>query len=53
MGLPGARYAVESSNDLKEWKPVGEVRIERPDHSPEFESRAGGETQFFRLSPIR
>lgn len=53
LGLSGARYAVESSSDLKDWKPAGEVRIERPDHTAGFESPAGGETQFFRLTPIR
>lgn len=50
-GLPGARYALESSEELRVWNPAGDIQITDPDQIAVFEVRPGSETQFYRLMP--
>lgn len=50
-GLPGAVYAVESSVNLEDWQPAGEVRIESRDNSALFSAPSTTDARFFRLNP--
>ncbi|MBX3734719.1 MAG: hypothetical protein KF791_19255 [Verrucomicrobiae bacterium] len=49
LGLPGARYEIESTTDLKAWRPAGDVWVDAPDHSAVFSALAAGDTQLFRI----
>ncbi|MBN9688802.1 MAG: hypothetical protein J0M24_01070 [Verrucomicrobia bacterium] len=48
-GVVGGRYGIESSVDLQEWQPSGEVRLEGYEPNATVTTRADGEAQFFRL----
>ncbi|MCW5556462.1 MAG: hypothetical protein KIT22_01230 [Verrucomicrobiae bacterium] len=50
-GFPGGLYPLESSPDLKQWEPAGEVRLGGYDHTADFTASAAGEARFFRLQP--
>ncbi|MBL9173331.1 MAG: hypothetical protein JNL10_07350 [Verrucomicrobiales bacterium] len=49
LGLPGAVYAVESSVNLEDWLPAGEVRIESRDNSALFSVPNTTDASYFRL----
>ncbi len=52
-GFPGGLYPLESSADLEQWEPAGEVRLESYDHTADFTAATLGEARFFRLvSPV-
>ncbi len=50
-GFPGGRYPLESSADLEQWEPAGEVRFDGYDHTADFTASTTGEARFFRLQP--
>jgi uncharacterized delta-60 repeat protein len=50
-GLPGGRYPVESSADLQQWEPAGEVHLQGYDPQAEFTAPTVEGARFFRLKP--
>ncbi len=50
-GFPGGLYPLESSADLEQWEPAGEVRLDGYDHTADFTAPTSGEVRFFRLQP--
>ncbi|MBN9688782.1 MAG: hypothetical protein J0M24_00970 [Verrucomicrobia bacterium] len=52
FGLPGARYAVESSDNLDDWHPAGEVLLEGYDRETHLSVPTDSKpVQFLRLQP--
>jgi uncharacterized delta-60 repeat protein len=49
LGLPGARYGIDASPDLKTWSPAGEVQISNPDATGVFTTPITNDARFFRL----
>jgi len=49
LGLPGARYGIDASPDLKTWSPTGEVQISNPDATGVFTTPITNDARFFRL----
>ncbi len=53
LGLPGARYEIESSANLQDWSPAGEVHVDGLGNSKEFTAPSSDNARFFRLkSPM-
>lgn len=50
LGLPGARYVVESSSDSERWQPIGNVAIENFDNMAPFAASTESPARFFRLT---
>lgn len=48
-GFPGGIYPVESSDDLKEWQPAGEVRLEGYQTETGFSATPNTPGRFYRL----
>lgn len=49
LGLPGARYEIESTADLKVWQSEGEVLVDAPDNSAFFSTATASDAQLFRI----
>jgi uncharacterized delta-60 repeat protein len=49
LGLPGARYEIESSANLRDWQSAGEVSVDGLRDSAEFATPTGDNARFFRL----
>jgi uncharacterized delta-60 repeat protein len=48
-GFPGGRYPIETSADLEEWSPAGEIRLEGYDHTADLSVPSTSDAGFFRL----
>ncbi|MBX3732911.1 MAG: hypothetical protein KF791_09990 [Verrucomicrobiae bacterium] len=53
LGLPGVRYEIESTTDLKVWRSAGEVLVDAPDNSTVFSASVSSDAELFRIKGSR